>query len=354
MSRNTGLADRLGLKRREPDVLPQVRAAALTNYVEVARFVGLDPYEMLRRQGIHPQSLSDPEQPVATAPVSRLLEESAEESGCAAFGLLMAESRTPFSVGAVGLLLQHERSARTIMEALVEYQSMIGQSFAFSLEESDGVAIFRTDLAGGDAGRQAIEQLMAVTYKLIGAFVSGGWRPESAHFVHDAPPDLAVHRRVFDCPLRFGSDFNGFLCSSACLDTPNPDAQPVMAEHARRYLDMLAPGPEDERIATRARRSLHLLLPEGRASLEQVGNNLGVHPRALQRLLEREGETYAGLLNTVRRELAVRYLASPGRSITSIAAMTGYATPSAFTRWFSAEFGVSPAAWRAARRQARE
>jgi AraC-like DNA-binding protein len=329
-------------------VLPQVRAAALTNYFEVARFVGLDPYEMLRRQGISPQSVTDPDQPIATGPVSRLLEDSARMSGCMSFGLLMAETRSAFSVGPVSLLLQHERSARAIIEALVRYQAMLGEAFAFSLEESGDVVIFRTDIVGGLAGPQAIELMMAITYKLISAFASGSWCPEVAHFVHDPPADLSVHRRIFDCPLVFASDFNGFVCSAWSMDSPNPAAQPIMAEHARRYLDMLAPAPEDGSVVTRARRSLQLLLPAGRASLEQVGANLGLHPRALQRLLEKEGQTYASLLNEVRRELALRYLSSSRRSVTSVAEMIGYATPSAFARWFSAEFGMSPAAWRSA------
>ena len=96
-------------------MLPQVRAAALTNYFEVARFVGLDPYEMLRRHGISPQRLTDPDHPLPTVAVIALLEDSARESRCMSFGLLMAESRSPFSVGAVSLLLQHERSARAVM-----------------------------------------------------------------------------------------------------------------------------------------------------------------------------------------------------------------------------------------------
>jgi AraC-like DNA-binding protein len=33
--------------------------------------------------------------------------------------------------------------------------------------------------------------------------------------------------------------------------------------------------------------------------------------------------------------------------------MIGYASQSSFTRWFAAEFGIGPAAWRAAERQER-
>jgi AraC-like DNA-binding protein len=81
-----------------------------------------------------------------------------------------------------------------------------------------------------------------------------------------------------------------------------------------------------------------------------VGANLGMHPRALQRHLDREGRTFAMLLNEVRRELALRYLASPTHSVGSVAQMTGYATPSSFSRWFASEFGMSPAQWRAEER----
>jgi AraC-like DNA-binding protein len=100
-------------------------------------------------------------------------------------------------------------------------------------------------------------------------------------------------------------------------------------------------------MSERARRSLYLLLPAGRATLEQLGANLGQHPRALQRQLEREGRSFAVLLNEVRRELALRYLASPANSVGAAAQMTGYATLSSFSRWFAGEFGMSPAQWRA-------
>jgi AraC-like DNA-binding protein len=153
--------------------------------------------------------------------------------------------------------------------------------------------------------------------------------------------------RVFQCPLVFDADFNGLVCSEASLDAPNPAAESVMARHAKRYLDMLAPDPADGSMSERARRSLYLLLPAGRASLAQVGANLGLHPRTLQRELEREGRSFAMLLNEVRRELALRYLASPANSVGAVAQLTGYATPSSFSRWFAAEFGMSPAQWRA-------
>lgn len=330
----------------------QVRTQTLTNYFEVARFCGLDPYRMLRRFRISPVLLEDPDATLPSNAVADLLEASAAESGCESFGLLMAECRTLSSLGPLSLLLAHQGTARDVLDSLIEYQSVLNEVMSLDIEhapdgEKGGLAIIRAGFIGGYDGRQAIELVMAIISRTVSDLVSGRWHPDLAYFRHPAPADLSHHRRIFQCPLVFDADFNGLICSEAALDAPNPAAESVMARHAKRYLDMLVPSPADGSMSERARRALYLLLPAGRATLEQVGANLGQHPRALQRLLEREGRSFAVLLNEVRRELALRYLASPANSVGAAAQMTGYATLSSFSRWFAAEFGMSPAQWRA-------
>lgn len=327
--------------------MPHVRAVSLINYVEVARFVGLDPAGMLRRAGIDPADLADPEHPLEADRVAALLEASARESGCPVVGLLMAESRSVASVGAVGLLLKHQGTAREVIDAVVQYQRLLTEILAISVEELEDATIIRTELAPGIGGIQPTEYVMGLVCRIISELTGRRWHAESAHFLHDPPGDLRVHRRIFQCALVFRGGFNGFVCPTASLDAPNPAADSIMARHAKRYLDMLVPEPTDGSITERARRSIYLLMPEGRATLEQVAENLGVHSRTLQRSLGNEGRTFAILLNEVRRELALRYLSSSSQSITAVAQMTGYASPSSFTRWFTAEFGMAPAAWRA-------
>jgi AraC-like DNA-binding protein len=322
----------------------------LTNYAGVARFVGLDPVRMLRRAGIDPAALADPDLTISRRATAELLEDSARESGCESFGLLMAECRTLHDFGALSLLMMHQQSARGVVEALVDYQGLLSGAHAVALEERDGTAVIRTEFAGRIGSRQAIDLLMGTVCRAISEVVSGRWHPESAHFMRPAPPDLSIHRRIFQCELVFGAAFNGLVCASVALDAPNPAADSVMALHARRYLDMLAPNPADGSLGERAQRAIYLLLPAGRGTLEQVADNLGLHPRMLQRQLDKEGQNFAALLNAVRRELALRYLSSSAHNVTAIAHMTGYSSPSAFTRWFAGEFGMSPAAWRAEER----
>jgi AraC-like DNA-binding protein len=332
--------------------LPKVRAASLINYAEVARFVGLDPFKMLREAGIRLESLMDPDHLIPGLPVVSLFEESARQSGCLGFGVLMAECRRLSNLGAVALLLSYEGTARGVLDTIIRYQSLIGEALAISLDVVGELAIIRTDIAEGLGQRQATEALMGVVCRAISEVVDGRWHPESAHFVDAAPEDLSAHRRVFQCPLDFSSDFNGLACSMASLDATNPGADSIMARHAQRYLDMLSSGRADGSITERTRRSIYLLLPAGRATLEQTSENLGLSPRTLQRLLDKDKHGFTDLLNEVRRELALRYLASSAHNLASIAHMIGYASQSSFTRWFAAEFGVAPAAWRAEERQA--
>jgi AraC-like DNA-binding protein len=87
-------------------------------------------------------------------------------------------------------------------------------------------------------------------------------------------------------------------------------------------------------------------MPDGKASIAEIARALGLSVRSLQRRLADENEVFSDLLNSSRRELAVRYLGTPGNSITEIGQMLGYSQHSSFTRWFIAEFGIPPSQWR--------
>ena len=148
-------------------------------------------------------------------------------------------------------------------------------------------------------------------------------------------------------PIEFGDTFNGLSSTREAMLRPNPMADAAMARHARRLLHLLPVKPISETMRDRVRRAITLLLPSGRATIEQVAAQLGMSPRSLQRRLDDEGHQFAELLAEVRRELATAYLANSAHPVTTVAGLLGYASPSSFTRWFAGTFGASPQAWRA-------
>lgn len=332
------------------ETVPQVRAVCLAPYIEVAGKLGLDPYEMLRKAKIRPEELADPETPLAASAVVRLGEDTARLAGCETFGLMMTETRNFASLGPITLLLQHRNTVRETIESLVKYQRMQNDIIDHVLEDDGEVATVRIDVLPGYGARQCVEFSVAMTVRALRELSDGRWRPEAIHFRHAAPADIGAHKRFFQCRVEFDSDFDGFSCASASLEVANPAANEIMARHAEHYLEMLGGARATASVTDQVRRTINSMLNRSTVTMDSVADHLGLHPRMLQRLLEKEGATFAALLNEIRRELAVRYLATSNHSVTDVGLLLGYATLSSFSRWFAIEFGKSPAAWRNAER----
>jgi AraC-like DNA-binding protein len=324
-----------------------IRAAALSNFSDVAQQMGLAPRALLREAGLDPDVLSDPNIRVPVVAVMRLLDAAAVRSGCETFGLRMAESRRLADFGAVSLLIAHQPTLREAIDTTVRYRHLMNDALVTSVDEFGDLVVLREELVVEETAptRQAYELAIGAMFRMFNALLGPRWRPESIRFTHSRPADLSVHGRMFGPNVQFDSDFNGIVCSGADLDRPNPAADPMLAQYARQFVEGI--GARDARSAERqVREAAYLLMPLGRASIDQIARAIGMNVRTLQRRLAAENAEFSLLLNEVRRDLAVRYLANPTYSKTEIARLLGYGQLSSFTRWFIAEFGAPPTRWR--------
>lgn len=326
--------------------VPQVRSVTLCDYVRVGGAAGLDPYAMLRDFGIDPRLLDIPEARLPAASVSRLLEESARRSGVESFGLLLAEARPFASLGPLSLLLRHEVSPRAVIGRLIEYRRLMSDVQELELREHGWETELHVGIMASVSGRQAVELSMALTERFVNEALSGGWQPLSVHFRHAAPADLSVHRRIFRCPLRFASDFQGFRLASASLDRENEFADPGLVRHAKDHVDLLASELPRQSLTDQVREMIATLLPEGSASLDKVAQQLQLHPRALQRSLAKEGLAFSELVEGLRNDLAQDLLRRTELPISEVAHLTGYSSATSFSRRFTERNAVPPSEWR--------
>jgi AraC-like DNA-binding protein len=330
----------------------QVRAVTLTGYVEVADSCGLDGRKMLRAAGLSPDMLEDPEGKLPASVVSNLLERSAELSNCEYFGLLMAKARSFASLGPLSLLLEHLEHAQAVVREAIAFQRLLNDVVAIALEDHGETCFIRLDLVAGFWGPQTGDLIVGMAYRMLTGATGKQWRPESVQLMRVAPADTTPWRRFFAVPIDFGAESNGLSSTRAAMLAPNPRADATMASNARRLLLQVAASTEPGNAGERVRRVINLLLPGGRATLEGAAAQLGVSPRSLQRRLGAEGNSFADLLDEVRRELASAYLSASGRSVNEAATMLGYSSASSFSRWFTGAFGMSPRAWRTQQAQA--
>lgn len=324
----------------------EVRAAALTGFIEVCYFVGLDPFELLREANISTNFLNDPENRHAALPVVQMIERAAGRSGCESFGLLMAECRSFASLGPLSLLLQHLATIDDVLNALNEYPRLMNDVVSLECIRGDDLSAFCWVFAHGFEQPQIIDLTVAIGYRIMSEALGGSWVPETVHLRRPQPHDPSVFELFFSAPIEFGSKFSGYSCATGSLRAPVLTAQPMMAEHARRLLELLPSKGEYSPVSDATRRAISLLLPKGATKLSAVAANLGMSGRTLQRRLALEATSFEYLLNLTRKDLAERFLLSSAQPMSFIAEMLGYSTTAAFSRWFASEFGTPPSSWR--------
>ena len=183
----------------------EIRVATLRTYVEVANSLGLDGRGMLIRVGIHPDALKDTENRVPAEAVARLLEMSAQESGCENFGLFLGENRSLATLGPMSMLLERLPNLREVLRASIAYQRHFNDIADMSFEETADGCCIRLGLV---PGRWPVElsDLFLVLIDCVLAGASGGaWRPETVYAARSRPADLTPWRRIFRAPIESGA-----------------------------------------------------------------------------------------------------------------------------------------------------
>jgi len=322
-----------------------VRVAALTGYRETMAGFGVDPRPFLREQGLTADLLANPERLIPAVAVIRLLERSAEATGCATFGLRMAEGRSLANLGATSLLIAHQPTLRQALATLSEFRSRINSTLVLHIEEIDGDIVLREDfqLSRPEPSHQASALALGVLARVCGTVLGDAWSPRNICFSWAAPPpaELPIFTRVFRCRPMFDCEFNGLVIDPADLDCLNARADEQLALHARQLLEAVM-SPAERTIVQDVGQLIKLLLPSGKASIQTCAASLGVTVRTLQRGLEAEGESFSNLLHKSRMQLATQYLANPRMRVTDVADMLGYSSIGAFSRWHAQVFGKPP------------
>jgi AraC-like DNA-binding protein len=324
-----------------------VRSITLSKFSVVARTLGIDPVSMVRKVGLDQACLTTPDLRIPEEALARVLETAARAGNSLSLGLLVGESWRLPDFGVLSLLLQHQPTLRHSLQELGRYRHLLSDSVCIEVSEHDGIALIQCTLVTGRAhpGQQPSELALGVLLALCRFHLGSGWTPRSVHFSHAAPAQTHTHRRILGPRLEFGADLDGIVLSAQDLDRPHSQANEFMAGYARELLELLPrgrePAPEEA-----VRRALLVLMPRGALNIERVATRLGTSVRSLQRQLEASGCNFQSLLNEVRVQQSTRLLDAGTHSITQIAEFTGFAQTSAFSRWFSRQFGTSPSRWK--------
>lgn len=307
--------------------------------------LGLDPVAVCTGAGVDVRVLrEDAGIPLGLADAGRILEAAEAQSGDTLLGLHLAE-RTP-GRGVLAYLARAQTTVGAGLESFARYASgNWGVSDAVRIERGgeDAAVVFRFSPA---LSRHAAEYTVARTAISLGR---GRTALRAVRFAHAAGGPPAEYQRVLRVSVSFDAADTRIVLPAAELDRPQRTANPQAAAALTAALAS-APPSTAAPIADRLAHIVDAALARGESiDREVLARLLGMSGKTLARRLAEDGQTFRGVVESVRRALAARLLADEHTDLATISARLGFADLAAFGKAFRRWFGESPSAFRARR-----
>ncbi len=312
-----------------------------------ARALGVDDARLLSTAGIAADSLQWERWPIDY--ITRLWHAAERCSGDPGFGLKTGMRVTPANIHVLGFALQSAATLREAIGVLQKYQQLISDGGRFQMLTGPASTwlVYHPRQGQLAFSPHQIEAVLAAVVTLAGWIRGSALKPQRAHFTEGRIGPLRGYADAFDCPVEFDQIFSGLLLDNAALDQALPQADPQFAHvHAQYAAARLAALDASEVSVATLRRWLLAHMGQSVPRRAQAATALRISERTLCRRLSAEGTTFDGLLDDVRRELAMQAVADPGRSLADVAHSLGFADTTAFNRAFRRWTKLPPARWR--------
>jgi AraC-like DNA-binding protein len=324
----------------------------VSGLLEFATTCGADGRKLMAAARIEPGQLDDPDGRLPFERYVALMRAAQSATNDTAFALKFSESVSVSDMSIVGLIME---ASATMGEAFIQLQrysrvvadaSGAGEGHRFELA-SRGGRLFMVD------HRPYPNLFPELTEFTFGSLTCGPRRflPQShvlaVHVTHDAPPHAVEYERVFQCPVHFGSHWNAMELHPRVGEWKVAQAPrhvfAVLARHADGLLSNLE---MDRSLCSRIEKLVLPTLHHGPATADEVAARLGFSRQTLFRKLRAEGESFSGVIQNLRRRLAIAYLEGRVATVTETAYLLGFADFSSFSRAFKRWTGVAPSEYR--------
>jgi AraC-like DNA-binding protein len=343
--------DRRQAMNRKATSTGTIRAAALQGFRRMVSNMGAEPDGFLNSAGIDPRALDSPDNRISYAAMIALLEDCAVQLGCPDFGLRLSSYQDIDILGPAAMIARYSDTVGDSLKSIASYLYVhtSGAVVRVTPVDEDLTSLsFEVVLPGLHAKRQINELSVGIGQSMLEMLIGPGFRCQRVQFMHRRPDEVKPLIQRFGPRLEFGHAVNALILESTNLERPVATANTEFRQIALGYIREHLGDAEDNRLR-RVVLLVHQFLPTGRCSLHTVAEVLNMHPRTLQRELASFGKEFRSIVDRIRQDLAVDYLANSDASLTQVADMLGYGDQAAFNNAFRRWHGVAPGKWRKAR-----
>jgi AraC-like DNA-binding protein len=309
---------------------------------------GMDPQALFAEVGITLEQIRDPNARIPARAWDALARRTVAQIGDPAIGLRAAHCWHPSNLGALGYAWLSSSTLRRGLERVARYWRLLGEKTAAHLEDSHAglTTVFESGRPDPVIAAITADFTMSLLVSMCRMNYGDALRPVAVTLKRAKPEGWQVYRSHYGCPVRFDSEQDSFTLARGDADKVLPSSNRHIAATLDGILAEQLAQLDKTNVVARCRASLLEQLPSGELSEEEMAQQLNMSRRTLQRKLADAETTYQQLVDTTRRELALRYIENPSQSITDITFMLGFSQQSAFTRAFRRWTGYAPSEYR--------
>jgi AraC-like DNA-binding protein len=312
---------------------------------------GVPVAPLLRRAGLTPEAIADPEERLSVRSQIKFLDEAATALKDDCLGFTLAREFDPREIGLLYYVMASSQTLGDGLRRVARYSQITNEAIVVRYQEGNRLLINLTySGVPRHSDRHQIEFCMFGVLRVCRMLTGQKLVPQHFSIAHHRSGGTPEMARFVGTKVEFGADRDEFAL--------NLDARELLLIHADTHLnDLLLKYCEaaladrkgnPSELRTRVENAISSLLPHGRVIVRDVARSLGMSERTLARNLSDEGLNFTEVLQQLRRDLAVRYLNDRKLHVSKIAWLIGFNEVSAFTHAFKRWTGKTPREMRTA------
>ena len=332
-------------------MLPSTLSSVVLLITKAMDAEGVDSSTILRRAGLDPARMNDPNAPYSYPAVTNIWKLAAKASGDPCFGLKAASFWHPTTLHALGYTWLASNTLQDALSRAARYIRIVNTAATATFEETENGYMFRMGI--NDTWRdiqpanEAIDAGLALIIDMCRSCYGPELNPVSIEVRRPKPPVcLKQFEELFRAPIQYSCPNNTIYFAKEDVTKFLPTSNAEMARTNEKIIVDYLARLDKNNITTQVKAKLLDMLPSGNFTEEAVIQSLHLSQRTLQRKLKDEGTTYKELLDETRKELAKEYVNDTSLSFSEITYLLGFSEQSNFTRAFKRWYEQSPTIYR--------
>jgi AraC-like DNA-binding protein len=312
---------------------------------------GVPVAPLLKRVGLTPELIADPQERLSVRSQIALLNEAAIALRDDRLGFTLARDHDPREIGLLYYVMASSRTLGAALKRLARYSRVTNEALVFGYREGNRL-ILNLGYVGvpRHSDQHQIEFCMFGLLRICRMLTGQNLVPQYFSISHRRSSVTSEMARFVGTKVEFGADSDEFALNLDARELPLIHSDPYLNDLLLKYCEAALANKRGDRshLRTRVENAISPLLPHGRVVVGDVARNLGMSERTLARKLSDEGLNFTEILQELRRDLAVRYLDDRKLHVSKIAWLLGFHEVSAFTHAFKRWTGKTPSQLRTA------